>query len=111
MKTLKRILVAGAAVLACVAVSASACGSSAPNPLGDRGGVEGAAPDDIVDVDWVVVHRNADGFPNIAMVCIDGLGFAVPSTGYGTGEGGGAGATPLIQVDAWDLECALHDEQ
>lgn len=70
--------------------------------LGDRGGVDGAAPDYIGDVDYSEVYRNVDGFPNIARTCVLGLGFATPSTG--SGESGGA--TPLIRVTEWDTFCA-----
>jgi hypothetical protein len=70
--------------------------------LEDRGGTEGAAPDSIGDVDYVEVYRNADYYPNVARVCVLGLGFATTSTGRG--ESGGA--TPVIRVAEWDGFCA-----
>lgn len=94
MRRALALTVAGSAVLALCSCSAQ---------LADRGGVDNAAPDSIGDVDWIDVYRNADRFPNIARVCVQGLGFAVPSTG--TNEGGG-GATPLIRVPDWDTFCA-----
>jgi hypothetical protein len=71
--------------------------------LEDRGGDEGAPPDFIGDVDYVEVYRNADAFPNIARVCVLGLGFATSSTGRGAD---GGGATPIIRVVEWDDFCA-----
>lgn len=88
-------------VLAIAALALTGCSAQ----LGDRGGQEGAPPDLIGDVDWVVVYRNVDAFPNIALTCVRGIAFATPSTGRG--EAGG-GATPLLRVPEWDAECALH---
>jgi hypothetical protein len=72
------------------------------NQLGDRGGVDGAAPHFIGDVDYSEVYRNVDDFPNIARTCVLGLGFATPSTG----NGDFGGATPIIRVPEWDAFCA-----
>ncbi len=93
-----------------LALTATACllvlaGCSAQ--LGDRGGQNGAPPDFIGDVQWVEVYRNVDRFPNIARVCVLGLGFATPSTGSASGEGGTNGATPLLRVPEWDTFCAV----
>jgi hypothetical protein len=95
--TLATILVA-LMVLAGCATSTERSGES----LGDRGGVEGAAPDVVLDVSYVEVYRNADHFPNIARVCVRGIAFATGSTGAGTA----VGATPLIRVQEWDSFCA-----
>jgi hypothetical protein len=70
--------------------------------LKDRGGEEGAPPDFIGDVDYVDVYRNADHFPNVARICVLGLGFASGSTG----EGESSGATPVTRVPEWDAFCA-----
>ncbi|GAA0559384.1 hypothetical protein A8924_5218 [Saccharopolyspora erythraea NRRL 2338] len=70
--------------------------------LGDRGGKEGSPPDLIGDVDYVEVYRNADGFPNVARVCVQGLAFATSSSGRGESSG----ATPVIRVPEWDGFCA-----
>ena len=87
--------------LALAALALTGCSAQ----LGDRGGQEGAPPDLIGDVDWVVVYRNVDGFPNVALTCVKGIAFATPSTGRGED---GAGATPLLRVPEWDGECAQH---
>lgn len=66
--------------------------------LGDRGGDEGAPPDRIADVDHVEVFRNADKFPNVARICVEGLAFASTSS-----------SDPgLVRVPEWDRECAKH---
>lgn len=70
--------------------------------LEDRGGTEGAPPDSIGDVDYVEVFRNADAFPNVARICVDGVAFAATSTGRGQSSGGAA----LIRVEEWDDFCA-----
>lgn len=66
--------------------------------LGDRGGDEGAAPDRIADVDYVEVFRNADNFPNVARICVEGLAFASTSS-----------SDPgLLRIPEWDKVCAQH---
>jgi hypothetical protein len=72
--------------------------------LGDRGGQEGARPDNVLDVDYVVVYRNANRFPNLAIVCADGLGFATTSTP--SGENGSIGGAPLVRLPERDPLCA-----
>ncbi|MFI5931839.1 hypothetical protein [Actinoplanes sp. NPDC051494] len=72
--------------------------------LGDRQGDEGAPPDKISDVDYIEVFRNADNFPNIARICVRGLGFASTSSGA-RGENGYA-QPALIRVPEWDATCA-----
>ncbi|GAB2470843.1 hypothetical protein GCM10027187_43640 [Streptosporangium sandarakinum] len=74
--------------------------------LGDRGGKNGAPPDRIGDVDYVEVFRNADNFPNIARICVEGLAFASTSSGS-RGEDGVANPA-LIRVPEWDAGCAAH---
>ncbi|MEC3978312.1 hypothetical protein [Amycolatopsis sp. H20-H5] len=61
-----------------------------------------AAPDFIGDVDYVDVYRNADNFPNVARVCVQGLAFVTTSSGRGES----AGAAPIIRVADWDSFCA-----
>lgn len=72
--------------------------------LGDRGGEDGAPPDKILDVDYIEVFRNADGFPNVSRVCIEGVAFATSSTGRGDSSGGAA----IIRVPEWDAVCKTH---
>lgn len=88
------------AVLLAGAFVAVGCAAS----LGDRGGETGAPPDQVLDVDYVEVYRNADHYPNVARVCVLGLGFATTSTGSGESPG----ATPLTRVPEWDAFCADH---
>lgn len=71
--------------------------------LGDRGGHEGSPVDVVSDVDYIEVYRNADLYPNIAKVCVDGLGFATPSSGR---SDSGGGATPLLRMTEWDQFCS-----
>ncbi|MGW6276237.1 hypothetical protein [Kribbella sp. NPDC055071] len=72
--------------------------SGCSKQLGDRGGDYGAPPDKILDVDYVEVYRNADKFPNVARICIDGLAFASTSS-----------PDPgLLRVTEWDAVCATH---
>ncbi|GAB1819573.1 hypothetical protein [Herbidospora sp. RD11066] len=72
--------------------------------LGDRGGNENAPPDKISDVDYIEVFRNADNFPNVARICIEGLAFASTSSGL-RGESGVANPA-LLRVPEWDTKCA-----
>lgn len=74
--------------------------------LGDRGGKDGAPPDKVGDVDYIEVFRNADNFPNIARICIEGLAFASTSSGK---RGESAVADPaLLRVPEWDAKCLAH---
>lgn len=73
--------------------------------LGDRGGKDGAPPDRIGDVDYVEVFRNADNFPNIARICVEGLAFASTSSGS---RGEDVANPALVRVPEWDIKCAAH---
>ncbi|MEV5413118.1 hypothetical protein AB0K60_30310 [Thermopolyspora sp. NPDC052614] len=71
--------------------------------LADRGGQEDAPPDKISDVDYIEVFRNADNFPNVARICIEGLAFASTSSGR---RGEDAVAAPaLLRIPEWDAKC------
>jgi hypothetical protein len=70
-----------------------------PEELGDRGGHEGAPPDRIGDVDYIEVFRNADDFPNVARICVEGIAFASTSSG----------GPSLLRVPEWDSMCAARD--
>lgn len=82
---------------AAVALVLSLTGCS--DQLGDRGGREGAAPDKISDVDYIEVYRNADNFPNVARLCIDGIAFATTASREGTSS------PALLRVPEWDPRC------
>ncbi|WP_218010754.1 hypothetical protein [Herbidospora mongoliensis] len=71
--------------------------------LGDRGGNENAPPDKIGDVDYVEIFRNADNFPNVARICIEGLAFASTSSGS---RGESVANPALLRVPEWDAKCA-----
>jgi len=78
-------------------------GCSESPQLGDRGGKENAPVDKISDVDYVEVFRNADNFPNVARICVEGLAFAATSSGR---RGEDAVANPaLLRVPEWDTVC------
>lgn len=98
--------IVAAAVAALIVIFAVAC-AQAPQTQ-DRGGVSGAPVDLVRDVDYNIIFRNSDDLPNIAMTCIQGAAFASGTTGRAQGEGGTAGATPIIRVEAWDSTCAQH---
>jgi len=100
-----RLVSAGwtAAVLA--ALLLTGCSS---DQLGDRGGNEDAAPDKVGDVDYVEVFRNADNFPNVARICVEGLAFASTSSGK-RGEKGVANPA-LLRIPEWDATCAKHSK-
>lgn len=76
--------------------------------LADRGGQEDAPPDRIGDVDYIEVFRNADKFPNVARICVEGLAFAGTSSGS-RGESGVA-APALLRIPEWDAKCAEHSK-
>lgn len=78
-----------------------------PDQLGDRGGDSGNRPDHIGDVDYVEVYRNADQFPNISRICVQGLAFASTSSGSRGSEGADADPS-LLRVPEWDTFCAAH---
>ncbi|GAA1573653.1 hypothetical protein GCM10009827_114450 [Dactylosporangium maewongense] len=89
-REMKRLALAAALVLALAGCS---------EQLGDRGGKEGAPPDKISDVDYIEVFRNADNFPNVAMVCVRGIAFAA------TASREGMSAPSLLRVPEWDARC------
>jgi hypothetical protein len=92
---LKKIIVAAAAGL-----MLAGC---ATNPqTQDRGGQDGNPPDQVLDVDYVEVYRNADTLPNIMRTCVQGLGFASSTSSRGESAGG----TPMLRVPEWDTFCA-----
>jgi hypothetical protein len=88
----------GAAVLIVAGVLLVACGGAYTGQLNDR-----TDPADVVGVvDYTAVYQNIQYFPNVAISCVDGLGFATTSTGRGES----AGATPLVRLPERDAFCA-----
>jgi len=71
--------------------------------LGDRDDGGGKSPDQLEDVDYVVVYRNIDNFPNIAQVCIDGIAFATTSSRGGTES---PSNPSLLRMEEWDRVCS-----
>lgn len=88
-------------IVACAGIGLALILMGCSAQLGDRGGESGAPPDKIGDVTWVAVFRNADAFPNIAQVCVDGVAFATTSSPRGESAGG----APLVRVVEWDRIC------
>ncbi|WP_055480827.1 hypothetical protein [Sphaerimonospora mesophila] len=95
-----RSVVAGWAGAILAVLLLAGCSS---DQLGDRGGKEGAPPDKVGDVDHIEVFRNADSFPNIARICVEGLAFVSTSSGK-RGESGVANPA-LLRVPEWDAKC------
>ncbi|MFI5931838.1 hypothetical protein [Actinoplanes sp. NPDC051494] len=83
----------GLALMAAVVLGLALTGCS--DQLGDRGGDEGSKPDKISDVDYIEVYRNADKFPNVALICIEGIAFASTSSG----------GPSLVRMPEWDKKC------
>jgi hypothetical protein len=71
MNTFRRILTT-TAVAAALTLTAAGC-------AGDQMGDKPIDAGDIYDADQVRVFRNVDGYPNIAVVCIEGVAFATTS--------------------------------
>lgn len=99
-----RLLALSAALAA--ALTLTACSAQ----LGDRGGEEGSPVDKVSDVPYVEVFRNADNMPNIARVCVEGLGFAATSSGL-RGDGTTIASPALIRITEWDTFCATKQVQ
>jgi hypothetical protein len=81
----KKSIVVIAAVAATVTLAG--CGS---NNFRDVEGVPSQDPD------LVRVFNNVDKHPNVAELCMDGLGFATTTRDY----------TSVIRIPEWDGECA-----
>jgi hypothetical protein len=86
-------------IVPALALTAALALAGCSDQLGDRGGEEGAEPDKISDVDYIEVFRNADNFPNVAMVCVRGIAFAT------TASRDGQSSPALIRVPEWDPRC------
>jgi hypothetical protein len=93
-------MVAGTAAIIVLAV---AC-STAPT-YQDKGGVEGALPDETVDVDYTKVYRNADGAPTIVISCVEGVAFASPASQRSGGETYSVGGTYFFVVPEFNNFC------
>jgi hypothetical protein len=86
-------------IIPALVITAALALAGCSDQLGDRGGKEGAEPDKISDVDYIEVFRNAEDFPNVAMVCVRGIAFAT------TASRDGASSPSLIRVPEWDPRC------
>lgn len=97
---------AGPAAAAAAAVAALLLLSGCSDQLGDRESGAGKNADRIGDVGRVEVYRDADNFPNVARICVDGLGFSSTSSGWRGGEDENERAAPaLSRVPEWDATC------
>jgi hypothetical protein len=70
--------------------------------LGDRESDAGRKADAIEDVYSVTVYRNIDRFPNVAMFCLEGLGFAATSRGSSSAPT----SSDFLRVPEYDSRCA-----
>lgn len=86
MKTSTRILAALMAAAA-IAATVTACGPTQGDDLRN-------SPNSYPDYSTTVL--NVDGFPNIAVICFKGAGFATTSRDYDA----------LTRVPEWDAFCA-----
>lgn len=75
-----------------MAAGALAVNLACSNQLNDLEAIPQAKPD------YVITFLNVDGFPNVTMLCIDGVGFATITRDYSS----------LTPVPKWDPICALH---
>lgn len=91
----KSAMVAVGAILAVVVLGgASGCDSVTD----DR--TTGKQPDSMSDTTNVTVYRNADGVPNVAVFCADGLAFAATLSTDGTRS------PQLLRLPERDTRCA-----
>lgn len=84
----KTLVVGGAVGVAAAASLAASLACSAQ--LNDMEGIPQASPD------YVITVLNVDGFPNMTMLCFDGVGFATTTRDYAS----------LTKVPEWDAICA-----
>jgi len=84
----KRTRWAGVAAVVATAAAVAACSPQ----LKDQGDVAQANPD------YIVTYLNVDSFPNITLVCIEGVGFATTSRDY----------SALTPEPKWDAFCATQ---
>lgn len=85
----RNMWLAAAAAAAVIGGSGLAAGCSSPQ-TNDQGGIQQAS------ADYALTYLNADGFPNITMLCIRGVGFATTTRDY----------TSLMRITQWDAFCA-----
>ena len=90
-------ILAAAALLFLTAASCAA-------PTNDRTGPNGAQPDGYQDAQHVVVYRNADTVPNVAVFCLGAYGWA--STLKADSGGAGSGSPSLVRFPEYDKVCS-----
>jgi len=76
------------------AAAALAVNLACSNQLNDLESIPQAKPD------YVITFLNVDGFPNITMLCVDGVGFATITRDYNS-------AQPIPQ---WNAFCAARQK-
>lgn len=89
MKISRIITMAAAAASAAALIVVAGCS----NQLNDQGGIKQASPD------YSLTYLNADSYPNVTMLCIDGVGFATTTRDY----------TALVKVPEWNTFCATKE--
>ncbi|HEY8374578.1 MAG TPA: hypothetical protein VIL00_17750 [Pseudonocardiaceae bacterium] len=70
---------------------------------------ENRSPNLVGDVDYVEIYRNTDHFPDVARVCVQGLGFVTTSTD--DRRAGSHRSGPLLRVPEWDGFCTHKRQQ
>ena len=81
--------------IACAGVAAAALtATGCQNQYNDQNGVRQVSPD------FIQTYLNVDGYANVTMLCIDGVGFATTSRDY----------TSLIPVAGWNSFCATKSK-
>lgn len=98
----RRPLVIAALVASCAALTMGA-GSSCGTATDDRTGPNGAQPDAFQDAQHVVVYRNADNVPNVAVFCLGAFGWASTLSGTDAGENK---SSTLVRFESYDKTCA-----
>ncbi len=86
-----RVLVASLVVAAAAAAAGSNLACS--NQLNDQGSISQISPD------YAVTIMNADGYPNLTLLCYKGVGFVTSTRDYSAVE----------HVAGWDAFCATKE--
>lgn len=97
---MRRSLAALAAATALLMPLANECTGQ---PTGDRQGPAGTQPDGYQDAQHVVVYRNADDVPNVAVFCLGPHGWASTLSGTDAAENKTA---VLVRYPEYDKTCA-----
>lgn len=92
-----------AAIVASLALCTMGATSSCGTATDDRTGPNGSQPDGFQDAQHVVVYRNADNVPNVAVFCLGAYGWASTLSGTDAGENK---SSTLVRFESYDKTCA-----